>query len=133
MHFKRCEHEGRIVIGREAKRGIGRLYPLSRLPPGAKNGYTRCCNFPVQGACSDASMLALTAIDQALFDEGIDGGPVLWLHDEIILEVSEHDAGRAKALLERAMIDAFIETFPGAPHDGLVEARIGNNWSEVKG
>jgi DNA polymerase I-like protein with 3'-5' exonuclease and polymerase domains len=81
-------------------------------------------------------MLALTAIDQALFDAGIDGGPIAWVHDEILLEVPEADAPRAKELLETAMVDAFEETFPGSREmgllNGLVEAAIGDNWAELK-
>ena len=132
-HYRKCEADGKIVIGKDAKRGIGRFYPLSRLPKGARNGYTRCCNFPVQGSCADASMLALEAIDRLLFEHSIDGGPVAWLHDEIVLEVPEADAERARELLTRAMVDAFAETFPGAPLNGLVEARAGDNWAAVKG
>jgi DNA polymerase I len=132
-HYEECQRAGRIVIGKDARRGVGRFYPLSRLPKGARNGYTRCCNFPIQGSCADASMLALTAIDQALFEVGSDGAPVLWLHDEIVLEVPQADAERAKELLEQAMVDAFLATFPGAPVNGLVEAHIGLNWAEAKG
>jgi DNA polymerase-1 len=132
LHTVRCETQGRIVIGKDAARGIGRFYPLSRLPPG-KNVYTRACNLPIQGVCADCSMLALAAIDRLLFEEGIDGGPVAWLHDEIILEVREADAERAAELLKRAMIEAFAETFPGAPLNKLVEARIGPDWASVKG
>ena len=37
---------------------------------GAREGksfYTRCCNLPIQGACADASMLALAYVDDRLF------------------------------------------------------------------
>jgi DNA polymerase I len=132
-HYRKCQADGKIVIGKDAKRGIGRFYPLSRLPKGAHNGYTRACNFPVQGSCADVSMLALEAIDRLLFEHEIDGGPVAWLHDEIILEVPETNAEQARELLEKAMVDAFAETFPGAPLNGLVDVRIGDNWAEVKG
>ena len=132
-HYWKCQADGKIVIGKDAKRGIGRFYPLSRLPQGARNGYTRACNFPVQGSCADASMLALEAIDRLLFVHEIDGGPVAWLHDEIILEVPDADAEQARELLEKAMVDAFVETFPDAPSNGLVEVRIGDNWAAVKG
>jgi DNA polymerase-1 len=132
QHTVLCEMRKCIVIGRDAARGIGRHYPLERLPEG-KNVYTRACNLPVQGVCADCSMLALTAIDRRLFEEEIDGGPVAWLHDEIILEVPEQDAGRAAELLKRAMVEAFAETFPGAPLANLVEARIGADWAAVKG
>jgi DNA polymerase I-like protein with 3'-5' exonuclease and polymerase domains len=132
MHAAQCERQGRIVIGKDADKGVGRFYPLSRLPED-KNVYTRACNLPVQGICADCSMLALTAIDQLLFEHGIDGGPVAWLHDEFILEVKTADAERAAKLLEQAMTEAFAATFPGAPLGGLVETRIGPDWAAIKG
>jgi DNA polymerase I-like protein with 3'-5' exonuclease and polymerase domains len=110
-HYDKVQADGKIVIGKDAKRGIGRFYPLTRLPKGAKNGYTRSCNLPVQGSCADASMLALEAIDRMLFEEGIEGGPILWLHDEIICEVPEADASHARELLTKAMVEAFAEPF----------------------
>ena len=130
-HAKRCEDQRRIVIGRDAARGVGRMYPFSRLRPGA-SAYTRSCNLPVQGACADASMLALAGVDRALFEEGVEGGLVAWLHDEIVLEVPVEDAPRAAALLKKAMIEGFADTFPGAPLNGLVEPHICMNWSEAK-
>jgi DNA polymerase-1 len=130
-HADQCEREGRIVMGRDASRGIGRIFPLSRMPAG-KSGYTRSANYPIQGACDDASMRALELVDQRLFEHGIAGGPVLWLHDEIICEVPEADAPKAKEILEQSMVEAFAEIFPGAPLKDLVEVKIGDNWSEVK-
>jgi DNA polymerase I len=127
-NYERCSAARRIVIGRDAAQGVGRVFPFSRLPPG-NNGYTRCCNLPVQGACADASMLALAYVDDRLFDAGIDGGPVAWLHDEIVLEVREDQANRAAEILNQSMIDGFAETFPGAPLNGLVEPHIGQNWA----
>jgi hypothetical protein len=87
----------------------------------------------VQGACADAAMLALAYVDERLFEARIDGGPVGWLHDEIVLEVAVEDADHAAAILKQAMVDAFAETFPGAPLNGLVEPQIGPNWGEAKG
>ena len=130
-HAARCEAAGCIVIGRDAARGIGRLYYQSWVPP-SKSFYTRCCNLPVQGACADASMLALAYIDQRLFDAGIDGDPVCWVHDEIVLEVREDQAERAAEILKQAMIDAFVEVFPGAPTAGLIEPKICKNWGGGK-
>jgi DNA polymerase-1 len=132
LHTVRCQMQGRIVIGKDAARGIGRFYPLSRLPAG-KNVYTRACNLPEQGVCADCSMLALAGVDRLLFEAGIDGGPVAWLHDEIMLEVRKEEAEPAAELLKQAMTEAFEETFPGAPLLKLVEARIGPDWAAVKG
>ena len=128
----RCSAVRRILIGKDASQGLGRVFPFSRLPPG-NEGYTRCCNLPVQGACADASMLALAYVDDRLFDAGIDGGPVAWLHDEIVLEVRADQAERAAEILKQSMIDGFAETFPGAPLNGLVEPHVGVNWGEAKG
>jgi DNA polymerase family A len=126
-----CEERLRIVIGKDADREIGRIYPKSRVPEGGSY-YTRCCNLPVQGACADASVLALAYVDDRLFEADIDGGPVAWLHDEIVIEVRDNQAGRAAEILKQSMIDGFSETFPGAPLNGLVEPHIGLNWGEAK-
>jgi DNA polymerase-1 len=130
-HYRRCEDRRYIVIGRDADRGIGRIFPKSRVPEGGSY-YTRCCNLPVQGACADASMLALAYVDDRLFEAGIDGGPVAWLHDEIVLEVRKDQAELAAEILKQSMIDGFAETFPGAPLKRLVEPHIGTSWDEAK-
>ena len=91
-HYERCEERGYIVIGKDAETdGIGRIWPKSRLGRD-ESYYTRCCNLPIQGACADASMLALAYADDRLFDAGVEGGPVAWLHDEIVLEVRADQA-----------------------------------------
>jgi DNA polymerase-1 len=129
---QRCQDELRIVIGKDAARGIGRVFPFSRLKEN-DTGYTRSRNLPIQGACADAAMIALTYVDDRLFKAGIDGGPVAWLHDEIVLEVKAADAERAATILKQSMIDGFAETFPGAPLNGLVDLHIAGNWAEAKG
>ena len=130
-HADRCEERRLIVIGRDAAEGRGRLYPRIWMAEG-ESFYTRSCNLPIQGACADAAMLALAAIDRMLFEEGIEGGPVAWVHDEILLEVAEEAAERASVLLVKAMTEAFAETFPGAPLNKLVDAKILTNWAEMK-
>jgi DNA polymerase I-like protein with 3'-5' exonuclease and polymerase domains len=130
-HAKRCEAAGRIVIGRDAARGIGRVYLQSWVLEG-EYFYTKCCNLPIQGACADASMLALAYVDQRLFDADIDGGPVGWVHDEIVVEVREDQAERAAEILKQSMVDAFLEIFPGAPTAGLIKPKICVNWGEGK-
>ena len=128
-HYEQCVERGYIVIGRDMDRGIGRIWPRSRLGRD-ESYYTRCCNLPIQGACADASMLALAYADGRLFDAGIEGGPVAWLHDEIVLEVRADQAGDAASILRQAMIDGFLETFPGAPIEGLVKPHVAASWAE---
>jgi DNA polymerase-1 len=130
-HYVHCISRRCIVIGVDAVRGIGRLFPQSRLKKG-RSFYTTSANLPIQGGCADAAMLALAEIDRLLFEEGVDGGPVAWLHDEIILETAAEDADRAAELLKAVMIRSFAQTFPGAPLNGLVKTYIGSSRGEAK-
>ena len=57
-NYARCSASRRILIGKDAAQGFGRVFPFSRLKPG-NNGYTDSCNMNIQGSCADASMLAL--------------------------------------------------------------------------
>jgi DNA polymerase-1 len=89
---------------------------------------TQCCNTPIQGACADAAMRALILVDAKLIEAGIDGGPVIFNHDEIVLEVPEADAERTRTILVESMKRAFAETFPDAPLNGLVETEVSTSW-----
>ena len=86
----------------------------------------------MQGACADAAMRALTIVERLLFNAGIEGGPVAWLHDEILLELPGADAEKAATLLQQAMTEAFAATFPGAPLNQLVKIGSGRTWCEAK-
>jgi DNA polymerase I-like protein with 3'-5' exonuclease and polymerase domains len=99
---------------------------------GAVLKYTLCCNSPIQGACADATMIALLNTDRALRAADIDGGPVLCIHDEIVLEVAEQQVEQAGEILQREMRNAFAETFPTASLRGVVECHSGRNWAEAK-
>jgi hypothetical protein len=87
-----------------------------------------CCNAPIQGACADAAMWALILVDAALSAAGVDGGLVLFVHHEIVLEVPEAEAERACTIVVDAMMRAFAETFPNEPLNGLVETKIATAW-----
>jgi DNA polymerase I-like protein with 3'-5' exonuclease and polymerase domains len=100
-----------------------------RLPWRSALKRTLCCNAPVQGACADVAMLALTWIDAALIEDGIAGGPVLFVHDEIVLEVLEANASCAGRMLVDCMTRAFATTFPNAPLNSLVELEIRESWT----
>ena len=114
-----------------------RIWPSCGLPCMAAREtsalrYTLCSNAPVQGACADAGMLALIKIDAALRDYAIDGGLVMFIHDEIVIEVVEHQAELARAILEHCMVEAFAEAFPTAPLTGVVATNVGVTWGAAK-
>jgi DNA polymerase-1 len=99
---------------------------------GAALKYTLCCNSPIQGACADATMIALLNTDKALHVAGIDGGVVLCIHDELVLEVAERQVEATGEILQREMRKAFAETFPNASLRGVVECHSGRNWAAAK-
>jgi DNA polymerase-1 len=99
---------------------------------GAALKYTLCCNSPIQGACADATMIALLNTDRALREAGIDSGVVLCVHDELVLEVATHQVEQASEILQSEMRNAFAETFPNASLRGVVECHSGRNWAEAK-
>jgi DNA polymerase-1 len=95
--------------------------------------FQQCCNLPVQGICADAMLRAIALVHRRFIDAGIRGGLVASVHDELLAEVHEDDAERARVLLQQAMIEAFVMTFPGAPTTNIATAHIGRTWAEAKG
>ena len=63
----------------------------------------------------------------------IRGGLVASVHDELLAEVHEDDIERARGLLQQAMTEAFVMTFPGAPTTNVATANTGRSWAEAKG
>ena len=116
-HHDLCKARGHILIGKDAARGVGRVFPQSRVPEG--KAHTRLPKSASSGrAGSDASMLALAYVDERLFNVGIEGGPVAWLHDEIVLEVRAEQAAQAAEILKQSMVDGFAETYPARRSTG---------------
>jgi DNA polymerase I-like protein with 3'-5' exonuclease and polymerase domains len=77
-------------------------------------------------------MKAIADVDRHLRDQNIDGRLVGWIHDELIVEAREADADRVKAALKDAMERAFLDIFPAATLNKLVEVKAGPNWASVK-
>jgi hypothetical protein len=68
-----------------------------------------------------------------LFEAGIAGGPVAWLHDEIVLEVRDDQAALAARPLRQAMTGKFVATFSNAPTRYLIkQVKIGQSLAEAK-
>jgi DNA polymerase I-like protein with 3'-5' exonuclease and polymerase domains len=124
-HAELCQHRGYVRIG------AGRVVEAA-WEPGGHLSFPQCCNLPIQGICADAMLRALTLVHRRFAAAGIRGGLVASVHDESLAEVVEADAGAACGILERAMLDAFVQTFPGAPTRGVAAARSGRTWRDVK-
>jgi DNA polymerase-1 len=120
-----CERRGHVRIG------VGRLVKAA-WEPGGRISFPQACNLPVQGICADAMLRAIALVDAHFAQAGIRGGLVASVHDELLCEVVEADAEKAREILEQAMIDAFVATFPGAPTTNVATAKIGRSWADTK-
>jgi DNA polymerase-1 len=132
QHAADCQRRGYIIVPG------GRIVEASwEHPwPGKARGelsFNQCCNIPIQGACADCLMQAMTLLHARLQWARVRGGLVACVHDELLLEVHEDDAETARRILEQTMTDAFAATFPGAPMNGVATAKIGRTWAEAKG
>jgi len=123
--------KGHIVIGPGWREGRGRIIPIARLP--LDQSPTTCAySYPIQGICADICMKAIAEVDKYLLDHNIDARLVAWIHDEFLVEGREADAERIKALLKGAMERAFIDIFPQATLNKLVDVKVGRTWAETK-
>jgi DNA polymerase-1 len=52
--------------------------------------------------------------------------PVLAVHDEVVVEVPEADAGAARAWVEKCMTDAMAPLIDPVPVE--VESKVGRTW-----
>jgi DNA polymerase-1 len=130
-HADLCQRRGYILVpgGRVVEAGWEHPYN------GAQRGeltFNQMCNIPVQGSCADCLMRAMTLLHARLKRARVRGGLIACVHDELLLEVDKNDAALAGEILERAMVDAFVATFPGAPTTRLVDVKIGQTWADVK-
>ena len=85
-------------------------------------------NMPIQGTAADVMKLAMVAVWKRLKEEKLRSRLVLQVHDELIVECPEEEAGRVAALLEEEMERVVTLSVPL-----LAEAHYGRNWLEAKG
>jgi|TARA_B100002003_G_scaffold251677_1_gene296645 DNA polymerase-1 len=97
---------------------------------GKDSFYTESLNTPIQGGAAEVLLIALARLDYYL--TGLDAKLVNIIHDEIILEVTELDAGKTTIALEKAMVEGFLALFPNGGIKNLVEIKSVNNWAEAK-
>jgi DNA polymerase-1 len=60
-------------------------------------------NTPIQGSAADVIKVAMVALDRRLAREGVRGGMILQVHDELVVEVAEADVGRTPAIVREEM------------------------------
>ena len=83
-------------------------------------------NAPMQGTAADIIKRAMLRVQSALDRENLKAVMVMQVHDELVLEVPEHEVERVTALLKAEMAAA---AELAVPLD--VEVGVGKNWDEA--
>jgi len=110
---------------------LGRRRPVPEIR--ASNRQTRslgerlAVNSIMQGSQADIIKVAMVAIHRRLRDEGRGARLVLQVHDELLLEVPEAEAGPVKELVRKEMTGAFPLDPPLA-----VDVGVGDDWNDAK-
>ena len=103
---------------------------------GAKPDLPKCSNYPVQRAA-----LALLARAIVRHKHSLDAlrergrhrltAFIASIHDALIDEAASADCEELLKIMEDDMVQGYLDVFPGAPIDNLVEGGIGPNWGEL--
>ncbi len=84
-------------------------------------------NTPIQGTAADIMKIAMINVGKRLEELNLDAKIILQVHDELILESSIKDKGKAKQILKECMENATSLTVPLD-----VEVTEAENWYEAK-
>ena len=110
---------------------FGRRRFLEELKSHNKNirnfGERAAMNAPIQGTAADIIKIAMVRVYRRLLKEQVDGRLILQVHDELILEVAEKDAARAKDCLREEM-----EHAADLKVKLLVDVSLGKTWYDAK-
>lgn len=109
---------------------FGRIRPIGDLKSKNRQAYEAArraaINTPIQGTAADVMKRAMLRAHRELAAAGIEGGMVLQIHDELLLEVTEPHADRAAHIVRTAMQTAWSVSVVL-----VVEVGIGPNWAAI--
>ena len=103
---------------------------------GKKPDLPKCSNYPVQRAALSIMARAIVRHKNSLDAARSEGRQRLTqflstIHDAIIDEAATGDCEALLPIMYHDMKEAYLDVFPGAPIDRLVEGGIGPNWGEL--
>lgn len=99
----------------------------------------KCANYPVQRAALSVMARAI-ALHKASLDRLRGSGKLdrqrtlllATIHDALIDEAREDQAEIVKRTMAADMTQAYLDFFPGAPADNLIEGGTGPNWADLE-
>jgi DNA polymerase-1 len=104
---------------------------------GKKPDLPKCANYPVQRAALSVMARAIIR-HRARLQDAADRGRHLGtrmaatIHDALIDEARIEDADEALRWMKEDMVAGYLDIFPGAPTDALVEGGTGPSWGELE-
>lgn len=125
------------IIGSSSKSGyvktmFGRVRHLPEIQSSNHNtkafGERVALNTPIQGTAADIIKIAMVKVYRRLKEEKLSAQLILQVHDELLIEVAEADAPRAKKILKEEMENAAALSVPLS-----VDVSEGQNWYDAKG
>ena len=109
----------------------GRRRPLPELSSANYNrrqfGERAAMNTPVQGTAADIIKLAMVRVHDALCQGGFRARLILQVHDELLIEAPQDEAGRVAQLLRDCMEHVAELSVPL-----VAEVKTGSSWYETK-
>uniref|UniRef100_A0A7V3PUL5 DNA polymerase I n=1 Tax=candidate division WOR-3 bacterium TaxID=2052148 RepID=A0A7V3PUL5_UNCW3 len=108
----------------------GRIRPVpgitSSIRQEAEAALRAALNAPMQGSAADIMKKAMIRVDKRLQEMGFEGGIILQIHDELLLEVEEERCEEAKEMVKFEMENAWRLNVPL-----IVEIGVGRSWGET--
>jgi DNA polymerase-1 len=132
IHFQVAEWRKKVVEQTKetgyAKTIFGRIRPF----PGIfaqnriiyESAVRAAINHPIQGSAADILKKAMIEIDEQMKSKDFQGGMIIQIHDELLLEVEEKRAQEAKLLVKNVMRQNYLGEIPLEVNIG-----IGKNWA----
>ncbi len=100
---------------------------LSAIPVLRAQAERMAVNMPLQGTAADLMKLAMIEVDHTLGEVCVEAKMLLQVHDELVLEVPEHEARRVAIFVKKTMEGV---ASIGVPI--VVDIKIGKNWAQME-
>ena len=128
------DYQKNIVAKAKADGYVATLYGRRRALPELKSsnfaqrsfGERVALNMPIQGTAADVIKLAMVHVAQRMEREGLRAKLILQVHDELIVECPEAEAGTVCALLTEEMERVASLSVPL-----VAEAGVGHSWADA--
>lgn len=83
-------------------------------------------NFPIQGHNADWTKCAIAAMSRIFRERGLDAHPILFVHDEIVVEVRDDQVAEVQAIVSESMVRAGQQFMKRVKVE--VDAQVGDHW-----